>query len=271
MELPRTEELAHLIWRDRSPSTNAELRELVEFDPDLPGGALLVTANQTEGRGRAGRGWNTPPYTAIAASMLVRGFGGIGPGWLPLLAGSAITTALQPYYDEGMRLGVKWPNDVHVRTERDAIEGSPGLKLCGILCEMLDPSTVIVGTGINLLIPEDELPTERATSLLASGADVGGAVSLASEAGRDLADRVLARYASALTDLVALAVTNPDAVRARVVRHSLTIGSEVRVHLPGGRIVDGYARMLADDGSLVVDRPTGGRLTVSAGDVEHLR
>ncbi|MFT4232828.1 MAG: biotin--[acetyl-CoA-carboxylase] ligase [Leucobacter sp.] len=239
----------------------------------LPHGTLLVTANQTAGRGRLDRGWVTPPNTAIAASLLVRGFGasGLGAGWLPLLAGSAIAAALQPFFADGRRVGVKWPNDVHVRDEDDAMAGRPGLKLCGILCEMLDAETVIVGTGINLLIPEEELPTERAASLLAAGADVGRAESLADEAGRDLADRVLAAYAAELLRLVDLAAANPGAARARVARHSLTLGTEVRVHLPGGEVVDGRAGELAEDGALVVDLPTGGVLTVSAGDIEHLR
>lgn len=312
MELTRTRELLpSVIWRESSPSTNAELRELVRTNADagdgtagdgtagagtgagsvLPHLTLLATANQTAGRGRLDRGWVTPPDTAIAASLLVRGFGrtGLGVGWLPLLTGSAITAALQPRFGDGMRVGVKWPNDVHVRDEEDAIAGRPGRKLCGILCEMIDPDTVIVGTGINLLIPEWELPTGRAASLLSAGADVGadpGADSgadlgadpgteplptLADPAGRELADRVLAAYLAELLQLIELAATSPGAARGRVARHSLTLGTEVRVHLPGGEIVDGRARELADDGSLVVDLPTGGTLTVSAGDVEHLR
>jgi len=319
MELTRTRELLPtVIWRESSPSTNAELRELVRAagsaapgsgsgsgpasasspaGSTLPAGSLLATANQTAGRGRLDRGWVTPPDTAIAASLLVRDFGrtGLGVGWLPLLTGSAIATALQPYFGEGKRVGVKWPNDVHVRDEEDAIAGRPGLKLCGILCEMIDPGTVIVGTGINLLIPEEELPTGRAASLLSAGADLGAALradpatdpaidpamdpatdveaapTLADPAGQDLADQVLASYAAELLRLIELAATHPGAARARVARHSLTLGTEVRVHLPGGEIVDGRARELADDGSLVVDLPTGGTLTVSAGDVEHLR
>lgn len=380
MELTRTRELLPtVIWRESSPSTNAELRELVAGrghasamrDPgalrrtagdggavsggagggergdatrpeprepheprepqELPHGTLLATANQTAGRGRLDRGWVTPPDTAVAASLLVRGFGrsGLGVGWLPLLTGSAIATALQPYFGDRMRVGVKWPNDVHVRDEDDAIAGRPGLKLCGILCEMIDPETVIVGTGINLLIPEEDLPTGRAASLLSAGADVPGGVAaepgardrdedpqardgdavpqardpepgardrdeypgadrgatgpdpehwphppaptLADPAGQDLADRVLAAYAAELLRLIELAAVHPGAARARVARHSLTLGTEVRVHLPGGEVVDGRARELADDGSLVVDLPTGGTLTVSAGDVEHLR
>lgn len=279
--------LPEVIWRDTSPSTNAELRDLVGESPGLPHGTLLLTSDQTAGRGRLDRGWVTPPDTSLAASLLVRGFAieGLEPSWLPLLVGSAFVTALQPHFTaaaardsgEAKRVGVKWPNDVHVRDEEDAIAGRPGKKLCGILCELLPEvpgergHTVIVGTGINLLIEEWDLPTERAGSLLACGADVGGAESLADAAGQDLADRVLADYTAELLRLVDLAATDPGAARARVARHSLTLSTEVRVHLPGGQIVDGRARRLADDGSLVVDLPTGGELTVSAGDVEHLR
>lgn len=286
MDLARTRTLLpDVMLREESPSTNAELRDLAiaraAADDPLPHGSLLLTTNQTAGRGRLDRGWVTPPGTAIAASLLVRGFGAgagataplpaLGPSWLPLLAGSAITAALQPLFPDGLRVGVKWPNDVHVRDEADAIAGRPGLKLCGILCEMLPTGDVIVGTGINLLLPEWELPTDRATSLLAGGADVGGAESLDDAAGQDLADRVLAAYAAELLRLVRWAAEDPDRARSRVLRHSLTLGSEVRVHLPGDEVVDGRARALADDGALVVDLPTGGELVVSAGDVEHLR
>ena len=217
-----------------------------------------------------------PPDTAVAASMLIRNFGGPGhaglpSSWLPLIAGSAVVRGLQPLFGEGLRVGVKWPNDVHVRTEDDAEEGNPGKKLCGILCELLPDGSIVVGMGINLLIPEWELPTDRATSLLAAGADVGGAESLADAAGGELLDQVLFDISAELLRLVALVADDEAAVRVRVARHSLTLGSEVRVHLPNDEIVDGRARALADDGALVVDLPTGGELIVSAGDVQHLR
>ncbi|MHA3683381.1 biotin--[acetyl-CoA-carboxylase] ligase [Leucobacter sp. HY1908] len=334
MELKRTRELLpEVLWREASASTNAELRDLAQdrarAGAPLPHGALLATDNQTAGRGRLDRGWVTPPGSALAMSVLVRGFGlhpqhghreheqhhhqhehqheqgsgsvapnvafaqwgEFGPAWLPLIAGSAVQAALQPLFTaacdgetdgytddlvgfeqrEVLRVGVKWPNDVHVRDEDDAIAGRPGKKLCGILCELLPDGSAIVGMGLNVLIPEWELPTGRATSLLAAGAAVGGAESFADHAGAALADHLLATIAHELLKLAELAGTHPDAVRNRVLRSSLTLGTEVRVHLPGGELVDGRARALAADGSLVVDLPTGGELTVSAGDVEHLR
>ncbi len=67
MYLPLTEEaLARVQWLDSSPSTNGALRELVTAQvsdtsaAQLPHGTLIATANQTEGRGRMGRGWETP-------------------------------------------------------------------------------------------------------------------------------------------------------------------------------------------------------------------
>ena len=143
MELPRTRELLpRVLWRESSPSTNAELRELalsaVAGGDPLPHGTLLVTDTQTAGRGRLDRGWETPPGRALAASLLVRGYGevdsgggsapggsasgtapdwgALGPAWLPLIAGSAVRAAFQPFFSvtredgETQRVGTKWPN-----------------------------------------------------------------------------------------------------------------------------------------------------------------
>ena len=295
MELPLTRSaLPRVEWRESSPSTNAELRELAAAahgEASLPHGTMLVTDNQTAGRGRLDRGWVTPPGQALAVTVLVRGYGvagesgwgELGPAWLPLIAGAAVQAALQPLFvadpalgREALRVGTKWPNDVHVRDEKDAIAGRPGKKLCGILCELLPDGSALVGMGLNVLIPEWELPTDRASSLLAAGAKLvpGGddaPESFADEHGDELVDRLLSSIARELLRLSELAGVNPQAVRVRAARNSLTLGADVRVHLPGGEIVDGLARALADDGSLVVDRPTGGRLVVSAGDVQHLR
>ena len=281
-QLPRVE------WLEHVGSTNTYLRELIDRESDaVPVGTLVATSDQTAGKGRAGRGWITSPGTALACSILmpVPAPSGPGPGqgenerkalaasWLPLLAGSAVTEALQPYFplDSGMRVGVKWPNDVHVRDEEDALAGRQGKKLCGILCELVSPHRVIVGMGVNVIVPEHELPTERATSLRAAGAEIDDVLTLQSTEGAAVVDLLLADISGRLRDLIALAGDRPETARTRVLRHSLTLGTEVRVHLPTGDVVDGFARTLSADGSLVVDLPTGGQLTVNAGDVEHLR
>ena len=283
MQLPLTSAaLPQVLWLESTESTNIVLRELVaERGSEVLHGTLVTTTQQTAGRGRQGRGWETPPDTALASSLLLRvdgGFGenSLGMSWIPLLAGSAITRALQPLFsgedrEEPMRVGVKWPNDVHVRGEEDAMAGRPGAKLCGILCEVLPSGEVVVGFGINLLLQDWQLPTERAGSALACGGDTGGAETLADPLGEALADRVLSVAARELLQIIELATSEPQAARTRVLRDSLTLGAEVRVHLPGGEMIDGRAVGLDDDGALIVDRPTTGQLIVNAADVEHLR
>ena len=283
MQLPLTSAaLPQVLWLESTESTNTVLRELVaERGSEVLHGTLVTTTQQTAGRGRQGRGWETPPDTALASSLLLRVDGGfdensLGMSWIPLLAGSAITRALQPLFsgedrEEPMRVGVKWPNDVHVRDEEDAMAGRPGAKLCGILCEVLPSGEVVVGFGINLLLQDWQLPTERAGSVLACGGDTGGAETLADPLGEALADRVLSVAARELLQIIELATSEPQAARTRVLRDSLTLGAEVRVHLPGGEMIDGRAVGLDDDGALIVDRPTTGQLIVNAADVEHLR
>lgn len=311
VQLPKTLAAVPMLhWRDELESTNTTLRELVAAGSAQhpPHGTLVATDNQVAGRGRLGRDWSTEPGLALATSVLIRGFGHPGErqgslnpadnasnttahnsarnsaghdelplsaSWLPLIAGSAMVRVLQPFFtghENVKRVGVKWPNDVHVRTEHDAMNGNPGLKLCGILCEVLPDSSIIVGAGVNVLLEEWQLPTERATSLRAAGAAVGDAETLRDAHGQALADDLLSQYVTELLRLVQLAHDTPDAVRKQVVRDSLTVGAQVRVHLPGDAgAVDGFAVTLDPDGALIVDRPTTGQLVVNAADVEHLR
>ena len=258
-------ESPNLIWVPESASTNAELRERHAREP-LPAGTVLATAKQPAGRGRLGRAWEFPEGTAIASSVLVsgRGLGELGIGWTPLLAGSALARAIRPELPDA-EVRVKWPNDVMV----------DGKKVSGILCELLPDGSVIVGAGINLFLRGEELPTERATSLLVAGGagDAPSAEPLRVETGpgQAIADRILARYLAELSDLLG-GQRSAETLRGIVADDSWTLGSEVRVLLPGGGEERGRALRLAADGSLVLERADGsGLLTVAAGDVEHLR
>lgn len=262
-----------LLWLPQTPSTNAALRERAAARP-LPLGAAVITADQPAGRGRLGRSWELPPGRAIACSVLVPGLAGpgtgpagepLGVGWVPLLAGSALAAALRPLLP-GAEVLVKWPNDVMV----------DGKKIAGILCELLPDGRVIVGVGVNLFLTAEELPTERATSLLVAGGSVpvtapGERLSVDAGPGRELADGLLAAL---LTQLLALTDPGREAagLRELVATDSWTLGSSVLVLLPGTEEVRGRAIRLAPGGELVVDREGGdGELTVAAGDVEHLR
>ena len=277
--VPRFEFLAE------AGSTNDELRDAASGADaaSWPHGSVIVTDNQTHGRGRLGRTWLAPTGKTLAISLLLRPdlpggepFPADAYGWIPLIAGAAMTAAVRRAVDAasaletdpddddesgGLEVELKWPNDVLVS----------GYKICGILSELVPPSNeqgtaaVVVGAGLNLTLDEHDLPTLTSTSLL-----------LATGRAPD-ADAVLADYLRGLLDLFRdLAAAGGDAAASGVDRRVSalcgTLGSEVRVQLPGERELIGRAERLDRDGRLVViDRENGEPQAVAAGDVTHLR
>lgn len=142
---------------ERTGSTNADL--LAAARAGAPAGSVLAAENQTSGRGRLDRRWQSQPGTALTFSVLLRpaGVPAANRGWLPLLAGVAVASALRSR--TGLDVVLKWPNDVLCN----------GAKLAGILAEQAGDA-IVVGVGLNVSSAEDELPTDQATSLLLQGA-----------------------------------------------------------------------------------------------------
>ena len=233
-----------------SASTNADLRGLAQ-DASWPHLSVLVTTNQTAGRGRLNRAWTTPTGTALAISVLLRDLPARleSRAWLPLVAGVAMADAVAaqlPDHD----VGVKWPNDVLV----------DGRKICGILAEV-EGSAIVVGAGVNTTMTAQQLPVATATSFAVVGA-------VADE------DRLLADYLARLDALLKALVAVDDAlaagVHAVVAERCLTLGRGVVVSMPDGSVLRGTASGLDAYGRLEVDAE-GVRRTVSAGDVVHAR
>jgi BirA family biotin operon repressor/biotin-[acetyl-CoA-carboxylase] ligase len=121
-------------------------------------GAVAVTEEQTEGRGRLGRRWFAPPRTSILCSVLLEP--PIAEARLPelsIVAGEAAAEAIERA--TGLEARIKPPNDV-LLAER---------KVAGILAEARE-GRVVLGIGVNVNVRRDELPTGLdmpATSLLA--------------------------------------------------------------------------------------------------------
>ncbi|WP_182113362.1 biotin--[acetyl-CoA-carboxylase] ligase [Actinotalea sp. JY-7876] len=254
----------------RTGSTSTDLVAAARAEPAAwPDRSVLVADHQAGGRGRAGRTWTTPPRAALTVSVLLRAdVPADRLGWLPLLAGLAVVRAVGEA--AGTRAALKWPNDVIVPAP-DGTE-QPGWrgwrKLAGVLCEVVPDAgpppgaapryDVVVGVGINVAQSTAELPVPTAASLRTLGAQVDRTDLLAS----------LVRH---LTELDERWRAGDPGLPDEVARACVTLGTPVRVELPGGGTVEGTATALGPDGALVVEDAAGRSRDVHAGDVQHLR
>ena len=263
------------LWREvrvveETGSTNADL--LAEARSGTGEGLVLVAEAQTAGRGRMGRRWISPPRRALTFSVLLRPAVPAGLlGWLPLLAGVAVASALEQTAGVGARL--KWPNDV---LADDA-------KIAGILAER-SGSAIVVGTGINVLQQRGELPGPTATSLLmaqragpAEARGPGPSEAPGPSAGADTRERLLtavldelARWYQAWVDQPHPGDADGCGLRGEYLRRSATVGAPVTVMLPSGQHLTGTAAGIDATGRLEIRTPAG-LVQVSAGDVVHLR
>jgi BirA family biotin operon repressor/biotin-[acetyl-CoA-carboxylase] ligase len=135
----------HIEILDYAASSNALL--LQRAAQGEASGSVLAVEWQSAGRGRLGRTWHSGLGDALTFSLLWRFESGLAAlSGLSLAVGIAMMRALSELGVPGV--GLKWPNDVLLN------DG----KLAGILLEaqgdMLGPSAVVIGIGLNLTVPE---------------------------------------------------------------------------------------------------------------------
>jgi len=155
-------------------STNDVAREWAESGG--PHGAIVITEEQTAGRGRFAHRWQAPPETGLLFSLIVSldKIRAEMLNILPLTIGVAVAEALEKFGVPEVKL--KWPNDVLIN----------GRKVAGILSEAIwngqTPVLAIVGIGLNVRV--DFSGTELAEHAIslepASGRPVDRAELLAS-------------------------------------------------------------------------------------------
>lgn len=221
-------------------STNDVAKQLAEAGAEE--GTAVIAREQVAGRGRRDRRW-VSPRGGLWASMVLR-----PPlpaeAW-PLL-GCALALAACDAIDAatGLRTGVKWPNDVMIRSR----------KLGGVLVEGT-PEFAVGGVGINANIPEgafDQALAQAATSLqIVTGHPVD-----------------LNTLAAGLLGAIERSYAQWQADKTSIVeewrRRSVVLGQLVRVI--GATAFDGVVEGLDETGALLV-RTAEGLQVVRAGEV----
>jgi BirA family transcriptional regulator, biotin operon repressor / biotin---[acetyl-CoA-carboxylase] ligase len=244
--------LGHRVERHTSiGSTNDRARELLEgADGD---GSVVVAEEQTSGRGRRGRSWQSPPGRNLLMSVALAPDLAAADAWR---LGLATALAVAEACEAVAPVVLKWPNDVVAAADRR--------KLGGLLIETMAEGdrlrAAVLGIGINVNWRRVEMPAdlrEEATSL----ADLAGA-----SVDRDaLFDRLM--------DLLELEIAAAEAGQSPLERYRAlcsTLGSAVSVETAQG-VMHGRAIDLDASGALVVEDREGRRHVVNGGEVTRVR
>ncbi len=208
-----------------------------------PSGSVLAVELQTAGRGRLGRSWYAGLGTALMFSLLWRFERGLNTlSGLSLAVGVAIVRTLHKVGAQGVHL--KWPNDVVTA------QG----KLAGVLIEaqgdMLGPSAVVIGIGLNCFLPVALVQKidQRAVAL----EDVCPSPPTRNE----LLAGLLQELASVLRQF---AQEGFAALRAEWEEYHFYQDQPVQLRLADGGIVSGIARGVSDSGELCLETDLGMR------------
>ena len=148
-----------VIHFDTIASTNDYAKEIAN---KVNGGTLVISEQQTKGKGRLGRVWQSKSGDGIWMSLIIKPK--IEPyraSFITLVAGASLVKALN---NLGVEVSIKWPNDIILNNK----------KLCGILtelsAEMERVNYVIIGLGINVkTMTFPDVIKEKATSLYKEG------------------------------------------------------------------------------------------------------
>ncbi|MGH7796133.1 MAG: biotin--[acetyl-CoA-carboxylase] ligase [Candidatus Binatia bacterium] len=233
-------------------STNTWARELAESG--AAEGEIVIAESQTQGRGRLGRRWESPPFSNLYLSIILRP--SLPPVYAPqitLAAAVALAETVGSFLPRPP--AIKWPNDILI----------DGKKLAGILTEAACDSErieyVILGIGLNLNYRADAMPEalrERAISI----ADL-----TAKHVSRET---VLVRLIQDLDRCYGeLEESGFAALRPRWEAHFGLLGRRVRVEV-GDQTIIGRARGIDRAGALIVETEDGRRRNIVAGDVTPL-
>lgn len=141
-----------IIFQKSVESTNTKLKELAENSAKH--GTVLISQNQTGGKGRLGRSFYSPDGGLYISVLLRPNFPASESVFITVAAAVAVAKAIESISNK--RAGIKWVNDIYIDDR----------KVCGILTEAamdFESGTVnyaIVGMGINIYPSQEGFPDE---------------------------------------------------------------------------------------------------------------
>lgn len=245
---PRLPTVYNLIALESCGSTNDEARRLARQGEDAaPDGTVVWARQQTAGRGRRGRSWESPPGN-LYLSLILRPEAPLREtAQLSFLTAVALYDALGNISEPGHQIHLKWPNDVLLQEK----------KVAGILLESeagggAHPDWVIVGLGVNVA-SHPEGTSHPATSLHAENWTVS-------------VEQTLEAFARSFQGWANTWVEDGfERVRRTWLSRAMGVGKNIEVRLEKGTFT-GIFKDMDEDGALVLDQG-GQERRIAAGDV----
>ena len=208
---------------------------------EAPSGSVLAVELQTAGRGRIGRSWHSVLGGTLTFSLLWRFDCGLNAlSGLSLAVGVAVARALEQLGAQGVLL--KWPNDILT------LQGKLGGVLIETQGDMLGPSAVVIGIGLNCTLPSSLVQQidQPASALDEICAKMPTRNQLLATILRELA-RVLRQFAQ----------DGFAALRADWERYHIHRDKPVQLRMADGSTVSGVARGVSDSGGLRLETAQG--------------
>jgi BirA family biotin operon repressor/biotin-[acetyl-CoA-carboxylase] ligase len=239
-----------LLWHNCTDSTNLQAKLLAR--QGAAHGTVVLAGQQTAGRGRLGRSFDSQAGMGVYLSLILR------PNCKPdklmhltCAAGTAMCDAVAAV--AGFKPQLKWINDL-VYGDR---------KLGGILTELsVDPETglvdfAIVGIGINCRQKQEDFPVSLQSM----------AASLSAVAGKDISPaRLAAAMVEALWQMDRTLLSEKEKIMNTYKENCITLGKDIQV-LRADTVRPGKAIDMDEDGGLWVEYPDGSRELINSGEV----
>ena len=222
-------------------STNTQMKKLA-----INGGknhSVIVSEEQSAGRGRFGRSFYSPAQKGVYMSVLLKTGDSLqNATMITIKTAVAVRRAIAKLYD--IEVAIKWVNDLYYR----------GKKVCGILSEAISDfesgmiEAIIIGIGIN--VSTDNFPLEIASIATSLGLQ---------EANRNQFIAEILNQLFAIIDEDFKLVLNEYRMAACVLHKQITFNQK-------GEQFTGLVREINDLGNLVVSS-NGAEMVLTAGEV----
>lgn len=236
-----------IIYYKTIDSTNSECKRISGEEKE---GTVIISEEQSKGRGRLGRAWVSPSYKGIFMSILLKP--DIDMAEAPKITGIGAAAVFSGLKEMGIDSKIKWPNDLTIN----------GKKICGILTEMSGEinkiNYIVLGIGINVNLESEDIPTEL----------IEVATSIKIEEGINIKRKTLLAYIlNKFEELYEEFLSGNNSKTVNICRENSTIiGKEINV-IKNGDLIRAKALDIDEEGALIVKYENGNIAKVISGEV----